>query len=301
MDRFRTKQVVEAYPIEFDFTDLCGPATVSSAIVTAIVADTSVDVTADITTPAQQKIVDKSVYVMVKGGVNGTDYEITCRATCSDGATYKLEGLMLVQDIPVTAGLPGDGPGCVIPPTVEPVSLAEAKKHLKVDLTDEDELIAGMITAAREHIEHITRRAILTQTWDICLQDWPQGNNITLPYGCLQSVEFVAYRDAGGEKHILAEGVDYIVERNGEKVGRVVLPRGGSWPGFGLYPSNPITVRFVCGWASPAAVPASIKNAIKSHLADLHERRGDAVIGQSVVENLTVDRLLASYRLWEGI
>ena len=213
-----------------------------------------------------------------------------------------LTDYILIEDgdaLLLEVGLPSVGPGCVIPPTVEPVSLAEAKKHLRVDLTDDDELIADLISVAREHVEDVTRRAILTQTWDICLQAWPYGSFVVIPYGCLQSVDSIKWRDFDGIEHTLIEGDDYLVERNGEKLGRVVmLP---SWPVGGLYPSNPITIRFTCGWTSPSLVPSRIKSAIKLLCADLYERRGDAVIGQSVTENLTVDRLLASCRLWEGI
>ena len=53
----------------------------------------------------------------------------------------------------------------VTAPTEEPVSLAEAKLHLRVDYTNDDVLIGALITAARQHAENDTRRALVTQTW----------------------------------------------------------------------------------------------------------------------------------------
>ena len=50
-----------------------------------------------------------------------------------------------------------------------PVTLAEAKLHLRVDSTDEDTLITALITAATEMCEQKTGRAIMQQTWDVTL------------------------------------------------------------------------------------------------------------------------------------
>lgn len=211
-----------------------------------------------------------------------------------DGAILHEEGDVLLQAIYSA------GPGIVMQPVIEPVSLDEMKKHLRVDIDDDDELIQAMITAARTHIENITRRAFLTQTWDKCLQSWPAANFIKLPYGNLQSVTFIKWIDADGIENIIDEK-DYIVERNGALVGRIVLPAGKGWPSGSLSASNPITIRFTCGWATPILVPGPIKSAIKLFCADLYERRGDAVIGAAVYENKTMGVLLPSYKLWDGM
>ncbi len=76
----------------------------------------------------------------------------------------------------------------ITPAILEPISLEELKLHLRIelDVLDEDEYLEGLIIAAREHVEDITRRAIMTQTWNYYLQDWPDGDFITLPFGNLQ-------------------------------------------------------------------------------------------------------------------
>jgi uncharacterized phiE125 gp8 family phage protein len=189
----------------------------------------------------------------------------------------------------------------VTAPTKEPIDLPEAKGHLRVDVSDDDEYITSLIVVAREHIEDITRRALLTQTWDYSLDGWPAYNCITLPHGNLVSVTSVKWKDTTGVEATLTLTTDYLVEPNGESCGRIVLPYGGLWPTGTLYPSNPITIRYVCGWTSPATVPNKIKAAILMTVAKLYESRGEDTVGQTVHEDKTVRNLLASERLWNEL
>lgn len=300
MDRFKPLQPLEEAYREFDFDDVLGTATIASATVSARIVSTGVDVTATLTTVGKQDITTdtSSVYVWCIGLTDGVDYQITCKIVGSDGSKHELDGLLYVGAVPATA-VTGSGPGRVIAPVIEPVSLAEAKLHLRVDGTDDDGLIDALITAAREHVEEITRRALLTQTWDYTLSEWPGGDYINLPFGNLQSVTSIKWKDSDATETTLTETTDYIVEKNGDQCGRVVLPYGGSWPSGQLYPSNPITIRYVCGWTTAAAVPRLIRVAVLMMMADMYEWRGEALVGQAVIENKTVQRLLASSRLWD--
>jgi len=301
MDRFRNKQTGESYYIEFDFTSVSSTLVISSATVAAKIVSTGVDVTATLTTVAKQLITSPIVYVWVTAGTDGVDYQITCKATASNGSVYELEGLMLVADVPLTA-VTGTGPGCVVKPIIEPLSLAEIKSHLRVDDTSDDEMLSAIIQVAREQVEDITRRALLTSTWDFVLQEWPVENYIKLPYGNLQSVTSVKWKDTDGTETTLTPTNDYLVETNGENVGRVVLPYGESWPSDTLYPSNPITIRFVCGWTAASLIPAKIRAACKLIAGDIYQNReGKILTGQSYQENKAVMALLTNARIWDEI
>ncbi len=162
----------------------------------------------------------------------------------------------------------------------------------------EDSLLTAIITTAREHVENITRRALLTQTIYAYLDEWPDKDYIELPFGNLQSVTSLSWKDTAGTETTLTATTDYLVETNSDMPGRIVLPYGVSWPSGVLYPSNPIKIIYICGWTAAASIPKAIIAAIKMICADLYEMRGEPVIGQTVIENKTVDRLLASYRLW---
>jgi len=169
----------------------------------------------------------------------------------------------------------------------------------------EDDLLTSILITSREITEDITRRRLLTQTWDYVLQSWPSKNYFKLPYGNLQSVTSVKYKDTAGVEYTLVNGTDYIVETNGPKCGKVVLPYSGTWPTTTLYPSNPIAIRFVCGWTTAANVPSKLKTAQKMVATDLWENRETQIIStanvQSYAQNKTIGVLTFNDTLWEEL
>jgi uncharacterized phiE125 gp8 family phage protein len=178
--------------------------------------------------------------------------------------------------------------------------LEEFRLHCRVDNHDNDVLLVSAIKTATLNVEEITNRALLTQTWDYCLDSWPNKNYIRIPKGNLQSVTSIKYKDDAGTEYTLVAGTDYLVEKNGDQNGRIVLPYGKSWPSSTLYPSNPITVRYVCGWTEAMKVPYPLRTAVKMIGLDLYEN-GEAYIcvQQPIIPNKAIDRLIASWRLWD--
>jgi len=160
--------------------------------------------------------------------------------------------------------------------------------------TAEDDDLTDLITDGRETVEIITRRALLSQTWEYYLDKFPSEDFIKLPFGNLQSVTSIKYKDSDGTETTMTVTTDYLVETNGDGCGRIVLPDGASWPSDSLYPSNPITIKFVCGWTAAASVPKNLKRACKfaAENAYYHGDRWETL--KPVIENLC-----ASYRLWE--
>jgi len=156
----------------------------------------------------------------------------------------------------------------------------------------EDSMLEELITAARLSVENDTGKKIMEQTWDYYPKDWPEGDRIKIPFGNLTSVDSISYKDSAGTTTTMTENTDYLVETNGEQCGFVVLPYQGSWPSVELWPSNPITIRFTCGYATQADVPKSIVQAVKRWCANNYMNRGDDVVGQSVSEDKTYLRMI---------
>ncbi|OPX87737.1 MAG: Phage gp6-like head-tail connector protein [Pelotomaculum sp. PtaB.Bin104] len=168
-------------------------------------------------------------------------------------------------------------------PASEPISLAEAKSHLRVDGTDEDTFIDGLISAAREDCEDFQSRAYITQTWELWLDNWPGSDCIDIPLPPLQSITSIKYYDTDGTEYTMAT-VDYFVDTK-SYVGRVVLAYGKAWPSTTLRPANGVCIEFVAGYGDAAAdLPAAVKQAMLLIIGDLYENRENTVIGKQTNE-----------------
>jgi uncharacterized phiE125 gp8 family phage protein len=161
-------------------------------------------------------------------------------------------------------------------PASEPITTNEAKAHLRIDASDEDNLITGYITAARQLCELYARRALVTQTWDLSLEQWPGCDQIELPRPPLQSVTSISYIDSNGATSTLASS-SYIVDTASEP-GRVILAYGATWPTVTLRPGPAITVRYVAGYGAAAAVPELYKQALKLIVGHFFENREQVVL-----------------------
>jgi hypothetical protein len=184
----------------------------------------------------------------------------------------------------------------VTPPAEEPVSLAEAKLHLRVEISDDDALISALIKAARSKCETEQGRAYVAQTRDLYLDYFPwfgpglpygvpvlevAGANPTSPFGLggiimiprppLLSVTSITYTDPSGTLQTL-DPSHYEVSAG--TPGRVAPVPGLAWPSARVQ-LDAVKVRYTCGWATADDVPDSIKVAIKLLLTHLYENRGD--------------------------
>ena len=189
-------------------------------------------------------------------------------------------------------------------PTTEPVTLSEAKAHLRLAVTPaeasaysaEDDWFTRAIATARTAVELELGRVLITQTWYAYFDKWPSGRFIELSYPPLISVTAVKYReedDTGYDETLSTVVTDIVSEP-----GRIVLDVDEYWPTETLYPVNPIQVEFVCGYGAASAVPSGIKSAILLQISDLHEERGDVLIGPSSKNLGARDALLQQYRIW---
>lgn len=185
-------------------------------------------------------------------------------------------------------------------PAVEPVSLTEAKAHLRVTATDEDTLISSLIVAARQWVEEQTYRALVSQTWDLQLDKFPSGDEpIRLPRAPLQSVTSITYTDTAGASQTLSATL-YVVSATRQP--GVIRPAYGQvWPEAQDKP-DAVTVRFVAGYGAAAAVPELLKSAIKLLVAQMFEQREPTVVGTATSEvPLSVSRILQLYDLGDDL
>ncbi len=168
------------------------------------------------------------------------------------------------------------------PPAIEPVTLEEAKAYLRVDLSDDDSLIAGLIQTAREYAESFQNRALCTQTWELWLDSWPSEDYIKIALPPLQSITSIKYYDTVNTEAIMPEA-DYLVDVISEP-GRVALGYSQSWPTAALRTINGICITFDAGYGDRANVPYLVRQAMLLLIGHWYEHREATLTGPTATE-----------------
>lgn len=176
----------------------------------------------------------------------------------------------------------------LIPPAVEPVTLQEAKDHLRLDTDAHDAMLQVQIQAAREHVEMFTRRQLVTATYLLTMPVFAPV--ILLPFPPLHAVMQVQYRDPQGVLTVLPPEA-YTVETQTEP-GRLYVT---TIPAYGAA-LDAVQVTFEAGYGvSGADVPARARQAILLLVGDFYEHAEGQMIG-TLTDNRTVGRLLWGFR-----
>lgn len=179
-------------------------------------------------------------------------------------------------------------------PEEEPVSLAEAKAHLRVDTSDEDTRIGQLIQAARERVEEDTCRALIDQGITYYLDGFPCSTTLRLPRPSLRTVTSISYLDTAGDTQVY-DSSKYVVDGVSEP-GRIVLKDTQSWP-LTLAQANAVTIVYSAGWDDAAAVPAALKEAMLLLIGDAFTLRRETMVGVSSQARRAYEALIAPYRV----
>jgi uncharacterized phiE125 gp8 family phage protein len=179
-------------------------------------------------------------------------------------------------------------------PAAEPITLAEAKAHLRVDGAAEDALIASLIITSRLHIEAALGLALITQSWSYRLDAWPKGGIVGLPIRPLQSITAVRVTDSAGTAETI-EPARYLLD--GASLPPRLLPAASPLPQPAVRWQG-IAIDLVAGFgASAASVPAPIRQALLLLVAHWFERRDPVVEHAMTRVPDSVSDLLGPYRM----
>lgn len=198
----------------------------------------------------------------------------------------------------------------VTSPTVEPVTLAEAKVYCRIDsdLTDEDDLLSSFISVAREQLEVHMGRALAPQTLRLVLDDFPRSGVIRIPRPPLVEVESVVYDDIDGEEQEI-DAENYIVNFAG--LPGTIRPVT-SWPDAATAPGS-VRITYRCGYATPVPMdgeegegeaeaeplPARARQAMLYMINHMYEYREPIIVGTiSAVLPMTVQNLVAPLKIY---
>lgn len=176
----------------------------------------------------------------------------------------------------------------ITPPAVEPVSLEEAKAHLRLVGSDDDDYLSALIVAARLQVETAIRRVLIDQTWRIYRDDWPADGLVELPLGPIRSIAEITVWDADGAPKVLSSAAWRLDAASSPA--RLKLLGAGPSPGR---PLNGVEIDVVAGFGpSGVAVPQPLRLAIMMLVARWFENREGAAYG--VVPSTVADAFEAS-------
>ena len=181
-------------------------------------------------------------------------------------------------------------------PGTEPVTATELRTHLRTDSAELPDAEANALIAdARAEIENMTGLAFISQSWRLALDQWPAGGeawwdgvremsitelyrtnilqSVTLPRWPLVSITSITTYDEDSNSTSITTANVFDVDTY-RTPGRITLKRGQTWP-IALRANNAIEIVYVAGYANAAAVPSTMKRAVKQLAAFLYAHRGD--------------------------
>lgn len=180
-------------------------------------------------------------------------------------------------------------------PSVEPVSLALAKLNCRVDTTDKDALFAVYIQSAREFVEGLTGKALITQTWRQQLDAFP-AEGIKLLKPPVQAITSVTYIDTAGMQQTLATNA-YVLD-SAVSPGWLMPAYGTTWPATHDDVINAVEVTFTAGYSDDSTrIPAKIIRWMLNDITTAHDNPGaiDPTGKVLAMPDRYVDRLLDEF------
>ena len=180
-------------------------------------------------------------------------------------------------------------------PAVEPVTLAEAKHFIRLEHDDDDDIIVALIAGSRIHVETQTRRALITQSWRLVRDVWPE-------LGCVPVLP-VPLRTLDAARVYKSDGSTLAIDIAAFVVDKVAAPARLSFTRGALAAPERraagIEIDVTCGYgAAPEDVPEPLRQAIRLLVAHWYENRGLVAIGHEVaVLPQTAAALIAPYRV----
>lgn len=180
---------------------------------------------------------------------------------------------------------------------VEPISLTEAKTHLRITGTEDDTYIARLITAATSTVQNRYWTQICTATFDEYFDAWP-ASQFSLRKSPTLTVTSVKYTDTAGVSQTAATTVWEQADENSQ--GIVRLKYDQTWPSGLRGQADDIVIRYTAGYGDASATPEPIKQALLMVVADMYAFRESVStyrlhINQYDTIAQTIDALMSGY------
>ena len=178
-------------------------------------------------------------------------------------------------------------------PAVEPVSLAFAKQHCRVDTETDDLYVQSLIAVARQYVEDILDITICSTVWEVKYDLFPVWAIVLPRLPMLDRAVTVTYRSGDGTYSSLSSATDFQVDAS-VLPGRIYPQWARSWPAT-RGDENSVTVRYSAGYGDDGqSAPPIVKHLILLLVAHWFDTRQPAVTGAPQSVPQTFETLLAA-------
>lgn len=183
----------------------------------------------------------------------------------------------------------------IVNPTSEPVTVAEMRDQVNITFTADDNRLALYIASARRTAENILGRALITQTWELTLDAFPEA--IRLDYPPIIAVTSLKYLESTAGALTTLDPACYVVDTKSHP-GWIMPAYGYTWPS--TYDTiNAVIVTYNAGYGSASAVPENVKHWICVRAADAYANREVLVPGRMLTAVPYLDGLLDECRVMQ--
>lgn len=166
----------------------------------------------------------------------------------------------------------------IVPATLTPVTLDEAKAQLKVTTSDEDALITSKLAAAVKRVEDYRQSNVMDAQYELYARQWPSCS-LSLQKNPVSVINSVKYYDEDGNLQPVSSSLYRL--QDFRVPGRLEFDSAFTMPE--LHDREyPIIVNFQAGYLGASSVLPTIKEAILLELGSMHEIRQSETVGNGL-------------------
>jgi len=148
-----------------------------------------------------------------------------------------------------------------VAPTIEPLSLDEALRHLQIGNIGDNDYIQGLIKVAREVTENATGRALMSSTWLAVCEDWPSNFRQELIVAPVNAISHVKYYADGSDTLTTVSASNYTFS-SAVSPATLTFDDDFAFPSLANRP-DAVQITFTAGATTTAAVPPTLKHALR--------------------------------------
>lgn len=162
----------------------------------------------------------------------------------------------------------------------DPLSLTEAKKHLRIEFDHDDSYIIDLIADAQSMVENDTWRILSSATFKLYLDRFPyQSRQINIYKSPVSAISSFEYYVDGVLTSV--DSSSYYTDTVTNPA-RIVLKDGYAWPTNGDVRPSSVIITFTCGYSSAAEIPGPLLRALRLMVAHFYENRQPSKQGAGV-------------------